>query len=112
MVKLGAFVDPHFFETCSYCRMINFRSVSRSFSLLIGNSQAMIEELMVEPLYGNVSKPVDCCCQHRPAVNLKVLGKIRAATQETDAYWSLSDDHQKFPYCRCLTIRYALINST
>ena len=93
MVKFGAFVDSDFLKTCPDGRMIDFRSVARVLCLSIGNPQAMIEELMMEPLNGNVRKSVDCSRQHRTAVNLEVLGKVRAAPQETDTHRCLSDDH-------------------
>src|SRR6266849_60296 len=92
-MQLRPLLDPDLLKACPYCRMINFRRVPRVLCFAIGNAQTMIEELMMEPLDRNVSKPVDRGGQHRAAVNLKVLRKVRAAAKETDAYRCLSDNH-------------------
>ena len=71
----------------------------------------MIKKLMMKSLHRYVREPVDRCCEHGAAIPLEVLREVCAAAEETDSHWRLSNDHQKFPNCRCLTIRYAFINS-
>jgi hypothetical protein len=64
--------------------MFDLRGIGRRLGFSVGDSQAMVEELVMESLNCDVSKTVNRRGKNCSSVNLEVFGEIGSTTQETD----------------------------